>query len=85
MQVVVLLEHSDSVLQASITSAEHAIHWNFVGVWLHELVSVSELPSVGVGLLAVTVHSGPALAAACQLSVMLAGALLPRLLVPMTP
>lgn len=76
--------HSERRLHASTTNAEHAIHWNFVGVWLHELVSVIDEPSVGVALLADTVQSGPALAAACQLSVMLAGALLPRLLVPMT-
>ena len=82
---VVLLRHSLIGLHTSISSAEHDIHWYLDGVWLHELVSVSEDPIVGVALLADTVHVGPALAAACQLSVMFAGALLPRLFVPTTP
>ena len=80
-----LFAHSETRLQASITNAEHAIHWYFDGVWLQELVSVSSVPSVGVALLAATVHVGPALAAGCQLSVIDAGALLPRLFVAITP
>ena len=81
----VLLAHSVSGLHASISSAEHACHWYFAGEWLQELVSVSVLPSMGVALLAAIVQLGPAAAAACQLSVMLAGALLPRLFTPTTP
>ena len=80
-----LLAHSETGLQASTSSAEQASHWYFVGEKLHELVSVIPDPSVGVGLLALTVHVGPALAAACQLSAIEAGALLPRLLVATTP
>jgi hypothetical protein len=71
-------------VQASISSAEHCIHWYFVGPWLQELVSVTGEPSVGVALLAATVQVGPALAGGCQLSVIDAGALFPRLLVATT-
>ena len=80
-----LFAHSLIGWQTSISIAEHESHWNFVGVWLHELVSVRRVPTFGVALLAETVQVGPALAAACQLSARFTGALLPRLFVATTP
>ena len=85
VQFVVVLAHCGSGWQTSVTSAEHSCHWNWVGVWLQFALNVTALPIVGLALLAETVHVGNAEAAPCQLSVTVAGALLPLPLVAMTP
>ena len=85
VQFVVLLAHWVSGWQISVSSAEQSCHWNCDGAWLQFPVSVTVVPTVGRALLAATVQVGDADAAVCQLSVMFAGALLPRLLTPITP
>lgn len=82
---MVLFRHSVSGLHASINRAAHFIHSNREGVWLQFAVSVSAAPSVGVAELAATVQVGAPDAALCQLNASIAGALLPRAFVPMTP